>query len=76
MLSQFRPAFVSLLLLTLITGVIYPLVVTGIAQVAFRHGANGSVIEREKLDMVLKEQGLSTSGALDQQTAAQVGWAW
>jgi curli biogenesis system outer membrane secretion channel CsgG len=32
-----------------------------------------SVIEREKLDMVLKEQGLSTSGALDQQTAAQVG---
>ncbi len=32
-----------------------------------------SVIEREKLDMVLKEQGLATSGALDQQTAAQVG---
>jgi curli biogenesis system outer membrane secretion channel CsgG len=32
-----------------------------------------SVIEREKLDMVLKEQGLGTSGALDQQTAAQVG---
>ncbi|MGH9321098.1 MAG: CsgG/HfaB family protein [Vicinamibacteria bacterium] len=32
-----------------------------------------SVIEREKLDMVLKEQGLGTTGALDQQTAAQVG---
>lgn len=32
-----------------------------------------SVIEREKLDMVLKEQGLATSGALDQQTAAKVG---
>lgn len=32
-----------------------------------------SVIEREKLDMVLKEQGLSTSGALDQQTAAEIG---
>jgi len=32
-----------------------------------------SVIEREKLDLVLKEQGLSTSGALDQQTAAKVG---
>ncbi len=32
-----------------------------------------SVIEREKLDLVLKEQGLATSGALDQQTAAQVG---
>jgi len=35
--------------------------------------AKFSVIEREKLDLVLKEQGLSTSGALDQQTAAQVG---
>ncbi len=32
-----------------------------------------SVIEREKLDMVLKEQGLASAGALDQQTAAQVG---
>ena len=32
-----------------------------------------SVIEREKLDMVLKEQGLASSGALDQQTAAKVG---
>jgi curli biogenesis system outer membrane secretion channel CsgG len=35
--------------------------------------ARFSVIEREKLDMVLKEQGLATSGALDQQTAAKVG---
>jgi curli biogenesis system outer membrane secretion channel CsgG len=35
--------------------------------------AKFSVIEREKLDMVLKEQGLATSGALDQQTAAEVG---
>ncbi len=35
--------------------------------------AQFSVIEREKLEMVLKEQGLATSGALDQQTAAKVG---
>ena len=35
--------------------------------------AQFSVIEREKLDMVLKEQGLATSGALDQQTAAKIG---
>lgn len=35
--------------------------------------ARFSVIEREKLDLVLQEQGLSTSGALDQQTAAKVG---
>jgi curli biogenesis system outer membrane secretion channel CsgG len=35
--------------------------------------ARFSIIEREKLDLVLQEQGLSTSGALDQQTAAKVG---
>jgi len=32
-----------------------------------------SVIERQKLDLVLKEQGLATAGALDSQTAAKVG---
>ncbi len=44
MIRQFRPAFMMLLLLTLITGVIYPLVVTGIAQVLFPKQANGSLI--------------------------------
>lgn len=44
MTSQLRPAFVLLLVLTLITGVIYPLVVTGIAQVVFPKQANGSLI--------------------------------
>jgi K+-transporting ATPase ATPase C chain len=47
MLALLRPALVSLLLLTLITGVIYPLLVTGIARVAFAHEANGSVIVRD-----------------------------
>jgi K+-transporting ATPase ATPase C chain len=46
MLRQFRPALVSLLLLTLFTGVIYPLVVTGIAQLIFPAQANGSLIIR------------------------------
>lgn len=41
-----RQSLVMLLLLTLITGVIYPLVVTGFSQVLFPHTANGSVIER------------------------------
>lgn len=44
MMSQIRPAVVVLALLTLITGVIYPLVVTGIAQVVFPYQANGSLI--------------------------------
>jgi K+-transporting ATPase ATPase C chain len=44
MTAQLRPALVSLLLLTILTGLIYPLVVTGIAQVVFPHQANGSLI--------------------------------
>jgi potassium-transporting ATPase KdpC subunit len=47
MLNQFRPALILLIALILITGVIYPLVVTGIAQVAFPRQANGSLIYQD-----------------------------
>jgi K+-transporting ATPase ATPase C chain len=47
MLSQIRPALVALLLFTLLTGVAYPLLVTGVAQAAFPRQANGSVITRD-----------------------------
>ncbi len=47
MYSQFRPAIVSLILLTLITGLIYPLIVTGIAQIVFPAQANGSLIVKD-----------------------------
>ncbi|MBI1249358.1 potassium-transporting ATPase subunit KdpC [bacterium] len=45
MLQQLRPAVMLLIVLTLVTGGIYPAVVTAIAQVAFPHQANGSLIK-------------------------------
>jgi potassium-transporting ATPase KdpC subunit len=44
MVSQIRAALVVLAALTLVTGVAYPLLVTAIAQAAFPHQANGSLI--------------------------------
>jgi len=44
MFTLIRNSLVSLLLLTIFTGIIYPLVVTGIAQAVFPHQANGSII--------------------------------
>lgn len=46
MLKQLKPAILMLLLLTVVTGLIYPLLTTGVAQLAFPREASGSLIEQ------------------------------
>lgn len=45
MKSHLRPALGLFVVLTLLTGLVYPVAIWGVAQVAFPHAANGSVIE-------------------------------
>lgn len=46
MIKQIRPIFTLFALLTLLTGVIYPFIVTGLSQVFFPFQSNGSLIEK------------------------------
>jgi K+-transporting ATPase ATPase C chain len=47
MLKQVRPVFVLLVALTALTGLVYPLALTGVAQVAFPSAANGSLVAKD-----------------------------
>jgi len=51
MISQLRPALVLLAAFHILTGIVYPLVVTGVAQVIWHDKANGSVLSIEGKDV-------------------------
>jgi potassium-transporting ATPase KdpC subunit len=46
-LKELKPALLMLIAFTVLTGLVYPLLVTGLAQVIFPHRANGSLIQRD-----------------------------
>ena len=52
MRRQLFPALMMMVIFTVVTGIIFPLAVTGVAQVAFRDKADGSLVENADGDVV------------------------
>lgn len=47
MVNELRPALVLIVLFTILTGLLYPMAITGTAQILFSHQANGSLLMRD-----------------------------
>ena len=47
MLKEFRPALILLMALSILTGMLYPALVTGVAKVAFANASDGSLLESD-----------------------------
>ena len=71
MLKELRGAVVAVLALTLVLGLVYPVVVTGIAQVAFPNRADGSLIERRRQGRRLEARGAEVRGEASTSTRAR-----
>lgn len=67
MRAQLRPAIMALLILTMLTGLMYPIAVTGIAQTLFPHQANGSLLIKD---------GRPIGSALIGQPFDEAGYFW
>ncbi|MBS0198001.1 MAG: potassium-transporting ATPase subunit KdpC [Planctomycetes bacterium] len=76
MLAHLRPALVLFLLLSIVTGVVYPLAITGVARVAFADKASGSIINANGKpvgsSLIGQEFGTSDPAA----AAALAKWFW